>query len=269
MLARTGLGQTNFYPVLRCEDGRCFTNATIDAMTPATVMVAWDGGGEKIFITNLPSWMQHKFHYDEEAAQAYLEAQSARRTAVSQRINSDAAAIAIAKATLGPAQNIRIVKTINTWHVQIGDVNGVVSEAYVHNLPNEVLTFVRDFTALKDRVESELNVNYNDGTGAFVAAYTRQAGKAADQQRLAELLPQAQIRETVSARPSAYYLPGGVRQWEYQPASARTEVPTRQGVPVEVYSGIAAMAEKEWPTDYHMQSFVINQQIEAWKKLHP
>jgi hypothetical protein len=41
------------------------------------------------------------------------------------------------------------------------------------------------------------------------------------------------------------------------------------GVPTSVYESIAAQAAKDWPNDYQMQEFTINQQIEAYKKLHP
>ncbi len=41
------------------------------------------------------------------------------------------------------------------------------------------------------------------------------------------------------------------------------------GVPPEVYQQIAAEAARMFPTDYDEQIFVINKQVEAYRKLHP
>jgi hypothetical protein len=44
---------------------------------------------------------------------------------------------------------------------------------------------------------------------------------------------------------------------------------TKNGVPISVYNQIVADAEKEWPSDYSMQVAHIENQCEAWQKLHP
>jgi TPR repeat protein len=43
----------------------------------------------------------------------------------------------------------------------------------------------------------------------------------------------------------------------------------KEGVPLSIYNAIATAAAKEWPGDYEMQAYVIKNQIEAFKKLHP
>jgi hypothetical protein len=40
-------------------------------------------------------------------------------------------------------------------------------------------------------------------------------------------------------------------------------------IPADVVNGIRADAEREWPTNYDMQIYEIQKQIEAWHKLHP
>ncbi|MCX6923058.1 MAG: hypothetical protein NT154_07600 [Verrucomicrobia bacterium] len=47
-----------------------------------------------------------------------------------------------------------------------------------------------------------------------------------------------------------------------------TTVQTKDGVPISIYTSIAAEAARRYPTDYDMQAFVIDQQVEAYKKLH-
>lgn len=45
--------------------------------------------------------------------------------------------------------------------------------------------------------------------------------------------------------------------------------PLRYGIPSDVYDGIAADAAKRFPGDYDEQVYIINEQVTAYKKLHP
>lgn len=49
----------------------------------------------------------------------------------------------------------------------------------------------------------------------------------------------------------------------------RSVAATRDGVPLDIYNGIADHARTRYPTDYDMQEYIIRQQIDAYKKLHP
>jgi hypothetical protein len=49
----------------------------------------------------------------------------------------------------------------------------------------------------------------------------------------------------------------------------RPSTPAPTGVPTDVYSGIVHEAEHEWPGNYQMQEYVIRQQVEAYRRLHP
>ena len=64
-LAQAAHGQTNFFPFLFCHD-RIYTNATISSVTPATVTILWDGGGEQIAITNLPPELLAQYRYNHQ-----------------------------------------------------------------------------------------------------------------------------------------------------------------------------------------------------------
>ena len=130
---RTNEVQTNFFSLLCCSN-RIYTNATIESVTPATATIFWDGGGERIAITNLPPEVQTRYGYDPEEAQKYLKTQGAKKAAIHEQEGQALAAIAIAKQTLGPAHKIRIVKILRNAHLQI-EVDGVLAEAYIHNLP--------------------------------------------------------------------------------------------------------------------------------------
>lgn len=43
----------------------------------------------------------------------------------------------------------------------------------------------------------------------------------------------------------------------------------RAGIPATVFEAIAADAEKRFPGDYEEQVYIINEQVTAYKKLHP
>jgi hypothetical protein len=74
--ALTVSAQTNF-DVLVCAD-RSLTNAAIWDVTPAYLVIDYDGGITHEFITNLPADLQKKYHYDPVAATALLAAEKQR-----------------------------------------------------------------------------------------------------------------------------------------------------------------------------------------------
>jgi hypothetical protein len=49
---------------------------------------------------------------------------------------------------------------------------------------------------------------------------------------------------------------------------ARQPVPNIKGIPIPAYNQIAAAAAREWPDDYGMQLSRINDEVDAYKKLH-
>jgi hypothetical protein len=43
----------------------------------------------------------------------------------------------------------------------------------------------------------------------------------------------------------------------------------RDGIPASVYNDIVAASKHEYPEDYNMQLYYINEQVDAYRKLHP
>jgi hypothetical protein len=242
--------QTNFFPVLCCSN-RIYTNATIGTVTPATVTVFWDGGGERASITNLPPELQTRYHYNPQEAQKYLDAQAAKKAVQKERAKQEAAAFAAVQNTLGPAQKVRVVKTALFPNSLQIEVEGKSSEAYIPGLPPEILTFIDDLNqaqadtlALKERARQ---VRYNAERAKGIASaltldnpnYQEQNARAnvmlndardlenqsADAAKhLRELQAQAKARTTIMARPSGKMLTPLIRQWQFQ-AMAITDLP--------------------------------------------
>ena len=234
--------QTDFFPILRCKD-RTYTNATIDTITPATVNVSWGGSGVRVAITNLPETLQTRYHYDQQKAQKYLDQQAAEKAAHQERDNQATTALAAAQNTLGPAQNIRIVKTLSFPDSLQIEAEGVLSEGYIPSLPPEILIFIQklghaqaDATNLKQRAERiRSNARHaNDIAentsvyGPYYGGQHAEANNAQNDAREAEVRStdadallhklQAQIKDrtTIIARPTGKMITARIRQWQIQ-----------------------------------------------------
>jgi len=228
--AQTGFCQTNFFPLLVCSNAT-YTDATIESVTPATVTIWWSGGGERISITNLPPELQRRYNYDPQAAQDYLDAQAAKKSAQREHDKKAAEALAAAKQTFGPEQTVRVVGVVNEWHVQIL-VDGKVSDAYIRKLPPAVLAAIQDYAQAKADADALGSVSTNATvthqetvkTARTTTTKTVDTHKPTDaatmamaaRRRLADLERHLAARTTVVARPSAFVLNGGIRQWEFE-----------------------------------------------------
>jgi hypothetical protein len=234
--------QTNFFPFLRCKD-RSYTNATISTITPATVNVSWDDGGVTVPIASLPDELQRRYHYNQQKAQRYLERQAAEKAAHQKSENQEASALATAQNTLGPAQNIRIIKPLPFPNSLQIEVEGILCEGCIPNLPPEILTFIQkldqaqsDATNLKQRAERvRSNANRANGLAENTYVYdstygprNNQANNAQDDAREAEvrsadadallkkLQSQAKDRTTIIARPTGKMITARIRQWQFE-----------------------------------------------------
>jgi hypothetical protein len=291
-LAQAVVGQINFYVLLNCGD-RTYTNATIDTVTPASVIVSWDGGGERVAISNLPLELQRRLHYDPREAEQF-EAGHRQDRAAGRVVNNGVRDILVAQSTLRSPQIIRVVKVISGGEVEIS-VGGQISEAYVHNMPFEILTFVDDYNQTKqfdeDNRYANVNARYTINSPCHYAGDLTDEAQAviAARNHLADIEPKLISKTTVIARPSEYYFGGRFRQWEYQATTATDPItgrpepiqlqpgrrqpspllePLTSGIPTSVYNSIASDAARHWPGDYEMQEFQIKNQVAAYKRLH-
>jgi hypothetical protein len=68
------------FKTLETLDGQVFTNAEITKIIAAYAVVGFDGGGKMVALTNLPAWLQKKYHFD-AAATAAAEKKHAEQNA--------------------------------------------------------------------------------------------------------------------------------------------------------------------------------------------
>jgi hypothetical protein len=201
-------------------NGQTYKNVEIGTVSGSRVTIFYDGGGERVAISNLPADLQQRLHYDPALARSQDAAAAQKKAAINERLEKEAGAIAKAKSTLGPSQTIRVLKVINSSRLQIV-ANGMLSEAYIHNLPIDVLNFVRDYNATKASVDADKNVDYHDVARSGGLSFgTRQQVKIENLRHLADLegpyKSRAIARSTVVACPTSYIITGAVRQWEFQ-----------------------------------------------------
>jgi hypothetical protein len=238
--------QSNFFTILRCKD-RTYTNATIENITPATVDISWGSSGVRTSITNLPDKLQARYHYNRRKAQQYLAAQAAEKAAKDERANQDAAAVIAVENTLGPPQKIRVVKSLLfPGSIQI-EVEGILSEASIPNLPPEILAFIAKFdqaqadaatlkqNALQARAEVDRVSGIAQAMGVYDPNFEQQSilantarNNATEAERksaesdaqLKKLQAQAADRATIIARPTGKLIATRVRQWQFQEMAA-------------------------------------------------
>jgi hypothetical protein len=230
---------TNIIPTLTVA-GETFTNVEIGTVTGSRVTIFYDGGGKRVAISNLPTYLQKRLNFDPEAARAQDEAEAERKAAAKERADKEAEALAKAQMALGPAQKIRLVKTLPNSYVQI-EAEGATSEAYIHNLPPEILALLRDYQNAEAEV-TNLEAQLAQAPGAPAGNHGRMSRQAAQQQaattaannsyraniqsaltsakaRLNTLKTQLGTRAIITARPRAFFLYPHARVWEYQSAA--------------------------------------------------
>jgi hypothetical protein len=245
-------GDTDPIPSLTIA-GQTYTNVELGSVTGSRVTIFFDGGGERVAISNLPAYLQKRLNYDPEAARAQDAAEAERIAAAKERADKNAEALAAAQAALGPAQKIRLMKILPDTHVQI-EAEGVLSEAYIHNLPPEILTLLRDFQTAEANVTNLQNqlalAKPASAQGGYHGRLSRQAAEnqasaatanasyrsnletslASAKKSFDAIKSQLSARSTITARPCAFFLYPHARAWEYEsgsvPAVAKKMKPT-------------------------------------------
>ncbi len=231
---------TNVIPTLTIA-GETFTNVEIGTVTGSKVTIFYDGGGKRVAISNLPTYLQKRLNFDPVAARAADEAEAERKAAAKERRDKEAEELAKAETALGPPQKLRLVKVLPDSYVQI-EAEGATSEAYIHNLPPEVLTLLREYQDAQTEVtnlEAELakipgapRQGGNHGRMSRQAAQQQASAAAANNSyranvqktlasakaRLNTLKAQLGSRTLITARPRSFFLYPHARAWEYERA---------------------------------------------------
>jgi hypothetical protein len=275
-------GDTNFFYVIHGPE-KSYTNATIGSVTPATATIFWSGGGEEVMLADLPEPIQKKYHYDPLAAQAFLDARETKKRAAKRRNNDESAAVSAAFQSLDTPRLIQVIKVISFYEVEIMD-RGVKTNAYVINLPMDVISFVNDYNETYDIVR--LNIGYNTSETYRIGDGFHRAGELTDSAKivlnarahLAQLQTVALEKTTIVARPSVL-IHDRFKVWKYeqgaeaimsaQGGTGNSILALRLGVPLQVYDLIASRAAIDFPGDYDEQRYIVVKQLQAYRELHP
>lgn len=221
----TFAADTNIIPSLTIN-GQTHTNVQFGTVTASYATILYDGGGERVALSNLPPDIQRQLNYDPAKAKAAQVVEAQRKAAANERAKQLATAWAAAAQPSGPPQTIQILKLITESHLYVSMANGRPADIFIHNLPYSVISFMRDFNSTQASVAADKNNVYNDRAGGRSgAAFTRQAEQAATRQHLMDLNARARVMTRVIAAPTSIVIGGNLRQWEFQGMAYADNIP--------------------------------------------
>jgi hypothetical protein len=224
---------TNTIPFLTIG-AQTFTNVEIGTVTASRVTLYYNGGGQQVAISNLPTYLQKRFNYEPEIAKVNdaiearkklesqqrhqdqtraLAAERARQqSAIQQHLREQAHIIEEQRAALGPAETLQIMgagetQDGGTYITYVGS-NGNAKSAYIKNFPLFVITFIGSLESARADVECDEKDRSN--------YYTSQGSKDANKRKYENLKNRAMTCTMITARPTDYYIRSGVRYWVYQ-----------------------------------------------------
>jgi len=127
---------TNAFLAPLLINGQFYTNARISSVTPAYVVLLFDGGGKKFPLSDLPPHLQKRFNYDpSKAAQFSDQEESRKQLAIERQAEAQDAAIK-AQNALGEIQTVTIIKVIGGTPVKcLADTGDGEREIFINGLP--------------------------------------------------------------------------------------------------------------------------------------
>jgi hypothetical protein len=131
-------GQTNF-PILSTLDGRSFTNVTVSRATPAYIIALYDGGGAKLYFTNLDASVRARFNFDTEKADAFAADEGESKRKIQEKIRADTEAELKAENAVGETQKVEVLLHLGDYKYRISAGN---QDVIFLNLPSSVTQFL-------------------------------------------------------------------------------------------------------------------------------
>jgi len=141
-------GAQPIYPVLVCSNA-CYTNASIFRTNAAYVLVSYEGGLEKVSITNLPGEMQKSIGYDSAKAAAAISEEQGKIAAHKARLAQEAAQEAYKEQAERKSQTVQIISVYDDFgKCKISGIAPVYSTVIMYDIPDSVRDYLADYYQL-------------------------------------------------------------------------------------------------------------------------
>ena len=138
-------GAQPIYPVLVCSNA-CYTNASIFRTNAAYVLVSYEGGLEKVSITNLPDEMQKSIGYDSAKAAAAISEEQKKIAAHKARLAQEAAQEAYKEQAERKSQTVQIISVYDDFgKCKISGIAPVYSTVIMYDIPESVGDYLADY----------------------------------------------------------------------------------------------------------------------------
>jgi|GEM_PF-6382970 len=227
------------FDVLRTLDGQAFTNAVVSSSTPAYLVVLYDGGGRKIYFTNLADNLRADYGYDPAQAEAYESKDAEKKKQIRDALDKQAAAAFKAENTVGEAQKVQVLRVLGGYKYHIRSEEGEADVVFLA-MPSSVSEFLNQAAAVdaeenaasasaaaakapgKAPKPSRRMANYTASAGAQATAISAQqaqarSARAADdaaRKAAQDLAAQRIEKTTILAGPTGRQL-FGLRVWQF------------------------------------------------------
>jgi hypothetical protein len=200
--------QTNF-PVLNTLDGRSFTNVTVSSATPAYIIALYDGGGTKLYFTNLEPSVRDMFHFDPEKADSFADGEAASKRKVQANIQAATEAELKAENAVGEIQTVQVLLHLEYYKYRINVGN---QDVVFLNLPSSVTQFLDTDTGVGAKAPSDTpKPQSRRARRAAASAAATPAPSNAASNNVAKV---AAEKTTILARPTGKIV-GGLRVWQF------------------------------------------------------
>lgn len=168
-------GAQPIYPVLVCSNA-CYTNASIFRTNAAYVLVSYEGGLEKVSITNLPDEMQKSIGYDSAKAAAAISEEQGKIAAHKARLAQEAAQEAYKEQAERKSQAVQIISVYDDFgKCKISGIAPVYSTVIMYDIPDSVRDYLADYyQVLQDSTVGkyeEENMSFNSYKSKFSSKY--------------------------------------------------------------------------------------------------
>ncbi len=145
-LAGAAHASDRHFDVLRTLDGQAFTNAVISSSTPSYLIVLFDGGGMKVYFTNLDDKIRAEYGYDAGKAETFDAKDAEKKKQIREALDKQSQAAFEAANTVGEAQKVQVLRVLGGYKYHIRSDDGEADVVFLA-MPSSVAEFLNQEAA--------------------------------------------------------------------------------------------------------------------------